>query len=125
MNENSRFIFLLDNMKLKQMINGYAHLASIIGIRRAAISDIKNGRKKVSIELLRQVKRSFPIINAEWVVTGEGSMFLSEPLPTGTSLEHRLLDIIQEKDSTILRQAEEIGQLKGRLYQLQQKKGKV
>lgn len=127
MEENLRFITLLDELKEKKLINGYAHLASIIGIRRSGISDIKTGRKKVSIELLRQVKNAFPIINTDWVVTGKGDIFLSQDTTEHLArpgIEHRLLDIIQEKESVILHQAEEIGQLKERLYELQRKKGK-
>ena len=42
--------------------------------------------------------------------------------PTG--FEDKLLSIIQEKDSVIREQAEEIGQLRERIAQLQREKGK-
>lgn len=72
-------------------------------------------------------------ISSDWLLTGEGSMLLSDNQEKTTktahkkdcaTVEHRLLDIIQEKDCIIREQAEEIGRLKERIAQLEREKGK-
>lgn len=70
------------------------------------------------------------MLSPEWLLTGEGNMFLTDtppkPVahPQNISIEERLLTIIQEKDTIIREQAEEIGQLRERIIQLTREKGK-
>ena len=56
---------------------------------------------------------------------GEGDMLLSTSLEMNltqaSGLEERLLSFIQEKDVVIREQAEEIGQLRERIAQMQQR----
>lgn len=49
-----------------------------IGITRAAMSKVENGRRNVTEQVRRAVCREFGV-NEEWLLTGEGEMFL-EPL---------------------------------------------
>ena len=56
MNENLRFIALIDDLKEQGLINDYVQIAKELGTNKAAISDIKAGRKKLSIDLLRRLK---------------------------------------------------------------------
>ncbi len=116
---------VVDALKQKGAINDYVHLASILETNKAGISDIKSGRKKLSIDTLRRMKSSYPSINIEWIIMGEGDMFHSQQEPTAPSrFEDKLLNILQEKDTIIREQAEEIGQLRERMAQLQREKGK-
>ncbi len=56
---------------------------------------------------------------------GEGDMFITTKPSTNvvqtTGIEERLLSLIQEKDTVIREQAEEIGQLRERIAQMQQR----
>ena len=114
MDENIRFIELLDTLKANGVIPDYVQVSKELGTNKASISDIKSGRKKLSIET-----------NIEWVIMGEGDMILSTSSEThqtqASGLEERLLSFIQEKDIVIREQAEEIGQLRERIAQMQQR----
>lgn len=77
MDENFRFIQVLDGLKEKGIITDYVQAANTLGTNKAGISDIKSGRKKLSIELLRRLKLSYPNINIEWIIMGEGDIFVT------------------------------------------------
>ena len=125
MDENFRFIELLDTLKASGVISDYVQISKDLGPNKASISDIKSGRKKLSIDLLKRMKLSYPQTNIEWVIMGEGDMLLSTSLEMNqtqaSGLEERLLSFIQEKDVVIREQAEEIGQLRERIAQMQQR----
>lgn len=125
MGENIRFMEVVESLKEIGEINDYVQLAAILETNKAGISDIKSGRKKLSIEILRRMKLSYPNINIEWVIMGEGEMFHSQQLSQQSSgFEDKLLKVIKEKDTVIREQAEELGQLRERIAQLQREKGK-
>lgn len=75
MGENLRFVQILDMLKEKGVISDYVQVASVLETNKAAISDIKGQRKKLSIDLLRRLKLSYPEVNLEWVIMGSGSPF--------------------------------------------------
>lgn len=58
MDENLRFVQILDDLKEKGVVADYVQVANALGTNKAAISDIKGRRKKLSIELLRRLKIS-------------------------------------------------------------------
>ncbi len=115
MDENLRFITLIDGLREQGLINDYVQAARELGTNKAAISDIKAGRKKLSIELLRNLKNSYPSCSVEWVVTGEGTPFIEPQSPKNTpDLQNTELFI-----NKITEQAEEIGRLKARIEELE------
>lgn len=114
MGENLRFIELIDELKRRGVISDYVQIAARLGTNKAAISDIKSGRKKLSVEIIRSMKSSYPVVNIEWIIMGEGKPFIE------TTTE---MNIPQLGDTTIFldkisKQAEEIGQLKEQVRQL-------
>lgn len=113
MDENIRFIQVLDDLKKQGIVSDYVQASSDLGTNKAGISDIKSGRKKLSIDLLRRMKNSYRQVNIEWIITGEGEMYISEtsnqPLNGNTQI---FIDRI-----TI--QAEEIGRLKEHIKHLE------
>jgi len=44
-----------------------------VGIQRSSLSHLYSGRNKPSIDLLLKIKKQFPDINLEWLITGEKS----------------------------------------------------
>lgn len=69
-------------------------------------------------------------INAEWLLSGCGNMLKDDSIPNEkilppTNIENKLFSIIEDKDNIIREQAEEIGQLRERISQLQREKGKT
>lgn len=109
MDENFRFIAILDEFKRQGLVKDYVVAAEALGTNKTAISDIKAGRKKLSIALLRSMKISYPKVNVDWVVTGVGDMFIEETLPV-SGVEG--MNLFLER---IAAQAEEIGRLKAEL----------
>ena len=118
MDENFRFIQILDKLKEKGIIADYVQVANTLGTNKAGISDIKSGRKKLSIDLLRRMKLSYPSINIEWIIMGEGEAFAVEidnmPITTASDTSYFIDKIAQ--------QAEEIGVLKQTIVQLEKEK---
>lgn len=116
MGENLRFVQILDDLKKGGAIADYVEAASILETNKAGISDIKSGRKKLSVEMLRRLKLSYPTVNIDWIIMGDGEPFISDKpvaLQGDTSM---FLDRIAE-------QAEEIGRLKARIEELERRRG--
>ena len=115
---------IIDTLKNMGVINDYVQIASVLETNKASISDIKSGRKKLSIEMLRRMKSSYPNVNIEYIIMGDGDMFHSHKQQEPSTFEDKLLNIIQERDIIIIEQAEEIGRLKERILQLERERGK-
>lgn len=113
MDENIRFIQVLDDLKRQGVINDYVQAANSLGTNKAGISDIKSGRKKLSIEILRRMKKSYQQINIEWIIMGEGNMYISNSV---NNLSNSDTQIFIDK---ITHQAEEIGSLKEQIKHLE------
>lgn len=134
--ENLRFIELVEELKINGKIADYVQLASSLGTNKAGISDIKSGRKKISIELIRRMKSSYPEVNIEWVIMGVGDKFCTQSSqidiqksPTQnvdiSELFKQFAPILEQKDNKLLKQAEEIGELKAQIKELEQRLGKT
>ena len=54
-----------------------AKFADEIGVQRSSISHILSGRNKPSFDFISKVLKRFSGINAEWLITGKGSMIKS------------------------------------------------
>lgn len=116
MGENLRFVQVLDDLKKGGAIADYVEAASILGTNKAGISDIKSERKKLSVEMLRRLKLSYPSVNIDWIILGEGEPFISDKPVAQQGDTFMFLDRIAE-------QAEEIGRLKARIEELERRKG--
>lgn len=119
MNENIRFMQVVETLKEGGVVTDYVQLACILETNKAGISDIKSGRKKLSIDILRRMKLSYPSISLDWIVLGEGEPFIRE----NTNKTATNNDPSQFIDK-ITQQAEEIGRLKERIAQLEREQQK-
>ena len=63
----------IENQGLKS-----SSFADKIGVNRATISHVLSGRNKPSIDFLDKMICTFPDLNANWIVSGEGFMYKSE-----------------------------------------------
>lgn len=107
--------------------------ATEVGIAPTVVENIVGKRQgKPSFEVIEKVC-ALANINTEWLITGRGEAFdfrpdeekEQTPNPSHrTGIEDKLLAIIHEKDNVIREQAEEIGQLRERVAQLEREKGK-
>ncbi len=62
---------LLDYLQLSS-----AQFADIIGVQRSSISHILSGRNKPSFDFINKILLKYPKINANWLISGSGLMFL-------------------------------------------------
>lgn len=77
MNYNDRFFKLFDALKEAGRINSYVQLGEIIATNKAGINDLKNDRKKVTLDNIKSMILSYPDINLNWFITGREEMFIS------------------------------------------------
>jgi transcriptional regulator with XRE-family HTH domain len=52
-----------------------ARFADIIGVQPANISHIISERNKPSLDFIQKMLKSFPALNVEWLITGNGGMY--------------------------------------------------
>lgn len=69
-----RFFEAYEYLKGEGLVASQTAFAAALSTNKAGISDLKAGRKKISIENLQSMSNSYPIIDIEWLVTGRGSM---------------------------------------------------
>lgn len=104
--------------------------ASAIGVAPSVVENIVGKRQgKPSFDVVEKVC-AIAEVNTIWLITGRGDAFDFRPeeekekmtcISSSTGIEDKLLAIIQEKDIVIREQAEEIGQLRERIAQMQQR----
>jgi len=71
--KNSRFKDLLKALRLKQ-----ADFAKKTGITPTAVNHYYAGARDVSTRSAKQIAEAFPNVNIEWLLFGEGEMFVPE-----------------------------------------------
>jgi len=54
--------------------------AKIIGIDASAVSHIINGRRRPGFDVLQKLSNAFPDLNLNWLVNGQGNMYISKEL---------------------------------------------
>lgn len=127
--ENSRFFQIVERLKKEGKINDYVNFATMLETNKAGINDLKQGRKKLSIEIIRRMKYSYPSINLNWLITGEGEMLDSDQKvhakkASETGNENSMSQSL-ELINKLLEQAKEIGKLENEIKNLQEKLGKA
>ncbi len=70
---NERFIFLIKEMKLN--INSFSNE---IGVSQSSVRNIADGLNQPSAKVLIPILKRFPQVNANWLLVGDGEMFLNE-----------------------------------------------
>lgn len=55
-----------------------ARFADSLGIGRAVISHVLNGRNNPSLEVITRILTKIPTINTDWLLTGEGTMYKTD-----------------------------------------------
>lgn len=76
-----RLLKLLDTEQLSS-----SRFADVIGVQRSSVSHILTGRNKPSFDFLQKTLKAFPMLNADWLILGEGEMYEGEHGPGGGNL---------------------------------------
>lgn len=77
--------------------------ADIIGVQRSSVSHILSGRNKPSFDFIEKMLIAYPELNAQWLITGIGSMKISSTnIYANTNIEPDLFNnpIVEDKKST-------------------------
>ncbi len=75
---NDRLFLLYDELKHNKRIDSYEQLAQILGTDKGEISKLKSKKKKATLDNLSSMTKSYPDINVEWLLTGEGEIFRTD-----------------------------------------------
>ncbi len=121
--------------RLKQYIESkgltIAAVERKLGMSNGALAKpIKNGTS-IGSDKLENILTICPDMSLTWLFTGRGDMLNTDNNTTVNDsntayIENRLLKkMLSEKEMTILKQAEEIGELKARIKELEQRLGKT
>lgn len=57
---------------------GESAFSKLIGIHQVTLNNYILGKRKLSLEVVEAVLKTFKDVNAEWLIRGEGEMFLGE-----------------------------------------------
>lgn len=87
--------YLIDSRTIKNQ----AELAQILSLSKGYVSQLVNGQREPSGEVVSKLANHFPIINEGWILTGKGSMLInSENQPenpmTEQPEEKRMIDTL-------------------------------
>ncbi|CEN41113.1 hypothetical protein CCAN12_800066 [Capnocytophaga canimorsus] len=113
----------------KKCFGNQKKFAEMIGFAPQVISNIVSGRRsKPSYDVLRSVLSSFVDVNAEWLLTGKGSMLKSEqPQPPVGSVNDKyvamLEDQLKDKEKINALQEEKIAKLEAEIQTLKSVQG--
>lgn len=64
---------------------------NVDGLDKSLLSHIQNGRQAASIKLIIEFLNRYPDVNANYILTGNGSMFLSDEEEAAGEEEMRML----------------------------------
>jgi transcriptional regulator with XRE-family HTH domain len=67
---------ILAILKLKNL--SPAQFADMINVQRSSISHLISGRNKPSLEFIQKMLNTFPDINTDWLIFGNGTMIQGE-----------------------------------------------
>ena len=100
----------------------------------ASPSNFKGAGKNsaLSSDKIAEILTLYPDLSPDWLLNGIGEMLripgsnnISVTPPQPLTLEDKLLTMLNDRETTIRLQAEELGQLRERIKQLEQRLGKA
>lgn len=58
-----------------------SQFADRIGVQRSSVSHVLSGRNKPGFDFIHKILESFPELNADWLITGNGEMYKGKKTP--------------------------------------------
>ena len=93
-----------------------------IGMSNASFGKSLKNKGAIGTDKLENILSVYTDISPIWLISGVGDMIANDHSTKQLTIEDKLLSIIQEKDIVIREQAEEIGQLRERIEQMERQK---
>lgn len=69
-----RIIQIMNSLQMKP-----SSFANATKIKLTTLSQIINNRSNPSLEVVKKIHTAFPSLNIEWILYGEGEMYIGEP----------------------------------------------
>lgn len=89
-----------------------------IGMSNASFGKSLKNKGAIGTDKLENILNVYTDISPIWLISGVGDMIANDSFRQST-IEDKLLNVIQEKDAVIRKQAEEIGRLRERILQFE------
>lgn len=127
---SSRFIEVVQYLIDHHIVAGNKDFASKIGISSSMVTEISKGRSNVGVSAIQNTVLLFSI-NADWLLTGRGSMIRNDSMDNASTYdtckkkidssteESILYKMYQQEKADKEAKIEEIGALKERIRQLE------
>lgn len=80
--ESKRLKEFIDYLKYNKMIYNETDFCEKAGFVKSFLSDMKNGKKKITAQSVMKIVLAFPFVNPLWLLYGEGEMVVSFVLKT-------------------------------------------
>ncbi len=78
MKDNIRLFEIIDELKRLGRLADDKSLADMASLKKSTISMMRNGKQRISIDLLRILKMNFPDVSLDYIIVGTGSLFSIE-----------------------------------------------
>lgn len=91
--QGSRLDQVRKSLKISQV-----KFSNRIGISQGYLSQVIKGRRNISYKILNAVSTAFPTVSTEWILTGNGTMFKTEPL---TKVEEEAVPYLGRRPLTV------------------------
>ena len=88
MTELQRVVDVFEYLKSNKYFRNQQDFVERIGSDKTTVSQILNGKKEISKQFVCKLIDGFPILNKEWLLSGEGEMLKDEKLAI-INYEHR------------------------------------
>ncbi|MFO7656476.1 MAG: helix-turn-helix transcriptional regulator [Bacteroidales bacterium] len=90
-----RLIEFLNNQGITATV-----FADRIGVQRSSISHILSGRNNPSYDFIAKILEKYPLLNANWLITGKGDMYMDKNIQSDKKLPPlTLFDPIEQVNS--------------------------
>jgi len=76
--ENERFSGVLEILKRYDIIKSYKEFADNINETSVGLNDIKKGRKKLSVNHIKNINIKYPFVNTDFILFEEGMPFYED-----------------------------------------------
>lgn len=85
---------------------------------RTILSQVKGGKQNASIDIITKTVLVYPEINADYIITGRGSMFIQEQESYDSAINEQNEELIEKLQAELKEAYTEIGRLNMELNKL-------
>ena len=85
---------------------------------RTILSQVKGGKQNASIDIITKTVLVYPEINADYIITGRGSMFIQDQESYDSAINEQNEELIEKLQSELKEAYTEIGRLNMELNKL-------